>query len=380
MKGFIKRTGDHRYRIWIHIGGNKRRTFGVRGTRRQAEAEAARLVNEFEQGRLPQPTKMTVGEFLAKFLEFYKSKVGAKTFERDAEIVHKHLIPAFGNLPVEKLSTMAIDAYYSKALESGRRDGKGGLAPLTVHNHHRVLHRALRQGVIWKELSNNAAENAERPRAPHKERTVLDEPQLLALFDLFAGKRLYPIVVVLGTTGLRRGEALALRWSDIDLDAGTMKVERSLEETTGGLAYKPPKTQKSRRTINLLPQTIEVLKAHKVAQARARLAAGPAWQDNGLVFAAPDGAPLRPGKVTDAFNDVVVPQKSVPRINLHGLRHTHATQMLRAGIHPKIVSERLGHAGIGITLDTYSHVLPNMQRDAVAALAGVLDQAKQLTK
>jgi integrase len=150
-----------------------------------------------------------------------------------------------------------------------------------------------------------------------------------------------------------------------------MKVERSLEETRAlGLNLKSPKTRAGRRTVDLLPQTIEVLKAHKVAQARARLAAGPAWQDNGLVFAAPDGAPLRPGKVTDAFKDVT------NRIRLHDLRHSHATQLLRAGVHPKIVSERLGHAGIAITLDTYSHVLPGMQRDAAAALAGALDRAK----
>jgi integrase len=373
---FIKRTGDQRYRIWIHIGKNKRRTFGVKGTREQAKAEAKRLEAEFAAGRLVQPTKMTVAQFLTRFLDYYKSKVASKTFERDAEIITKHLIPAFGDYLVEKLSTMQIDRYYAQALQSGRRDGKGGLSPATIRNHHRVLRRALQQGVIWQELSNNAAERAESPRVERRPMVALDEPQMFALFKLFEGKRLFPLVVTLATTGMRRGEALALRWTDVDLDDGKLTVARSLEQTKGGLAFKQPKTRSGRRKIDLLPQTIEVLKAHKAAQARARLAAGPDWQDNGLVFTAPDGTPMRPGKATDIFMDRVVWQKFEPRLRLHDLRHTHATQLLRAGVHPKIVSERLGHAGIAITLDTYSHMLPGMQRDAVATLAKALDRAK----
>jgi integrase len=204
--------------------------------------------------------------------------------------------------------------------------------------------------------------------------TALDEGQMLALFELFAGKRLYPLIVTLATTGMRRGEALALRWSDIDLEGARLTIERALEQTKGGLAFKAPKTHSGRRTIDLLPQTIEVLKAHRAAQARARLAAGPAWQDNGLVFPAPDGAPMRPSIATERFWEAT--QKFEPRLRLHDLRHTHATQLLRAHVHPKFVSERLGHAGIAITLDTYSHMLPGMQRDAVAVLAGALDRAK----
>jgi hypothetical protein len=154
---FIKRTGDHRYRIRIHVGQSKRRTFGVKGTWKQARDEAARLAAEFAAGRLIQPTKMTTADFLKRFLDYYRSKVAGKTYERDEEIILKHLIPALGDYPVEKLSTMQIDRYYAQALQSGRRDGKGGLSAATIRNHHRVLRRALQQGVVWQELTTNVA-------------------------------------------------------------------------------------------------------------------------------------------------------------------------------------------------------------------------------
>jgi integrase len=183
------------------------------------------------------------------------------------------------------------------------------------------------------------------------------------------GTRLYAPVVVAATTGLRRGELLALRWSDVNLDAANLTVKRALEETKGGLNFKSPKTKKAQRILDLLPLTVEVLRRHRVDQAKVRLAAGPAWEDNDLVFPDVDGRPWRPSLLTGAFSD------RQPGIRFHDLRHSHATQLLRAGAHPKIVSERLGHAGVGITLDTYSHVLPGMQKQAVLQLEASLRAA-----
>ncbi len=179
--------------------------------------------------------------------------------------------------------------------------------------------------------------------------------------------RHYAPVVLAVSTGMRRGEILALRWADIDFGSNQLSVSRSLELTTKGLNFKTPKTAKSRRRI-ALPQVItRMLSALKVSQAAEKLRLGPAWQDNDLVFPRRDGTPWRPDSFSSQFSALVRYHK-LPHVRFHDLRHTHATQLLKQGVHPKIVSERLGHSNIAITLDTYSHVLPGMQESAIEAL------------
>lgn len=236
---------------------------------------------------------------------------------------------------------------------------------------HRVLRAALGQAVRWRMLSRNPADAVRPPRPERREMKALPEKDMTALFESLAGTRLYAPVTVAATTGLRRGELLALRWSDVNLDAATLTVKRSLEETKAGLNFKSPKTREAQRLLDLLPLTVEVLRRHRIEQAKARLAAGPAWEDNDLVFPDSDGRPWRPSLLTGAFAD------RRTGIRFHDLRHSHATQLLRAGVHPKIVSERLGHAGVGITLDTYSHVLPGMQKQAMLQLEASLQAARR---
>lgn len=375
MRGHIQKTGKHSYRIRLHIGKNKYKTFLVKGTYRDAERERARAVHELETGTFVNPTKMTVAEFLEKFAESYRHSVAAKTYERDFEIIRRHLIPALGHYPIAKLTGLDISAYYSRALHTGRCDGKGGLNAQTVRSYHRILHMALEAGVRTRILARNVAKDIDPPKAVHREMLVWNEAQIRAGFELFRGTRLYAPVVVLGTTGLRRGELLGLKWPDIDLIAARLSVARSLEQTNAGLAFKDPKTRRSRRTIDLWPLTVEVLRHHKAEQARIRLAAGPAWQDHDLVFPAPDGRPYRPSLLTNAFWQKLRRCATVTQIRLHDLRHSHATQLLRANVHVKVVSERLGHSSVSITLDRYSHVLPGMQRDAIAGLDAALRSA-----
>jgi integrase len=178
-------------------------------------------------------------------------------------------------------------------------------------------------------------------------------------------------VILAVTTGLRRGELLGLRWQDVDLDGGKLAVRQSLEQTRAGLAFKQPKTQKGRRTVTLPPMTLEALRRHKAEQARERLLLGPAYADHGLVLAQADGRPLNPDEVTRAFKRLVK-KVGIRSLSLHKLRHTHATLLLGANVHPKVVSERLGHATVGITLDTYSHVLPNLQEEAARKIDALL--------
>lgn len=329
-------------------------------------------------GAYVEPSRITLGDYLGRWLEDYaRPNVAAKTFERYSEIVRLHLIPSLGHHVLSKLQPLHIQRYYSEALASGRRDGKGGLSPQTVLHHHRVLREALQQGVKWLLLGRNPADAVEPPRARPREMRALNEAATARLLTAAEGTRLFIPILLAASTGMRRGEILGLRWKDVDLEGATLAVRQSLEQTAAGLSFKQPKTAKSRRVVALPAFTVEGLKQHRARQATERLALGAAYTDNGLVCPAADGAPWRPNAFSAAFV-ALIRKTTLQAVRFHDLRHTHATQLLRNGIHPKVVSERLGHATVGITLDVYSHVMPGMQEEAAlrtdvalrAALAG----------
>jgi integrase len=386
MKGHIRRRGKQSWAIAIYLGRDERgkrkyKWHTVKGGRRQAENECARLLNQLSGGEYVEPTRATVDEYLERWLEDYaRSNVAGKTFERYAEIIRTHLVPAFGGCRLNKLHPLQIQAYYSLALQSGRKDGKGGLSAQTVLHHHRVLKDALTQAVRWRLLARNPADAVEPPRPAGREMQVLDEAQTAQLLKHAEGKELYLPILLGVTTGLRRGEILAARWSDVDFEAGTLAVCQSLEHTkAGGLVFKQPKTRRSRRVVALPTLAIEALRKHRAAQARHRLQAGTAYADHDLICARFDGQPRNPGAVTRSFRKLIE-ALDLPRIRFHDLRHSHATQLLRQDIHPKVVSERLGHSTIGITLDTYSHVLPGMQEQAAKRIDSVLRAALKRRK
>ncbi len=203
---------------------------------------------------------------------------------------------------------------------------------------------------------------------------ALTEAETAQLFNLVECGRLNIPVMLAIATGMRRGEILALRWQDIDLEAGMATVIHSLEQTRGQLGFKSPKTGKGRRTVALPAIAVELLREHKTSQLYQRLALGPAYQDHDLVCPRPDGRPWPPDTFSTAFA-ALVRRSKFKHVRFHDLRHTHATQMLRQGVHPKVVSERLGHSAIGITLDTYSHVLPGMQEEAAQKIDNTLRRA-----
>ncbi|MEO6025580.1 MAG: site-specific integrase [Candidatus Binatia bacterium] len=316
--------------------------------------------------------RLTVAEFLKKWLADYaKQTVAARTSERYAELLRLHVVPTLGQHQLSKLEPLHIQHLYSTLLESGRRDGKGGLSPQTVVHCHRVLRKALKHAVKWQLLIRNPAEAVDPPRVDHREMTTLDEEEVAGLFEAVRGTRLELPVVLAVSTGLRRGELLALRWRDVDLEKATLAVRQSIEQTKNGLAFKEPKTRRGRRVVALPNVTVEALRRHRTDQAKRRLSLGSAYKDQGLVLTRLDGRPMDPAETSKAFARVIA-RNGLRRHSLHSLRHTHATLLLRANVHPKVVSERLGHATIGITLDTYSHVLPDMQEAAAKKLDGVL--------
>jgi len=205
---------------------------------------------------------------------------------------------------------------------------------------------------------------------------VLDEDETAAILEAAKGSRLYMPVLLAVTTGMRRGEILGLHWKDVDLAADTVTVRCSLEEARGGVRFKEPKTASGRRTLRLLPLTVEALKRHRVEQAENRLRMGPVYEDNGLVVCREDGRPWRPDRFSTEFI-LFIDELEIPRVRFHDLRHTHATLLLHQGISPKVVSERLGHSSTSFTLDVYGHVTPVMEEEAVRAVDAALRRAME---
>lgn len=380
MRGHIRKRGKSSWAVVLDMGrdadGKRRQKWhAVSGNRKDAQRELARLLNDINIGAYVEPARMTVSEFLDRWLvDYAKPKVSPKTFERYQEMIDGHIRPALGAYLLPKLASLHIQAFYSRALASGRKDGRGGLSAQSVVHFHRVLHKALAQAVKWQLLARNPVDAVEPPRAERQEMRALDEHETASLLGHLGENRLYMPTLLAATTGLRRGEILGLRWESVDLTSATLAVVQSLEQTKDGLRFKSPKTHRSRRSIALPAMTVEALRVHKVAQAKERLALGPAWEEHGLVCPRPGGAPWAPDGFSTAFA-AFVRRSGMKSFRFHDLRHSHASHLLRAGVHPKIVSERLGHSSVGITLDTYSHVLPGMQQDAVRLIDIALEAA-----
>lgn len=257
------------------------------------------------------------------------------------------------------LRPVHLQRFYSEKLDSG-------LSASTVRKFHNILHAALRHAVRMQLLAANPTDVVTAPKPRRTEMTVLDEQASATMLRAAQGSELYlPLLLAVGT-GMRRGELLGLRWSDVDLEAGTLTVAQTLQEAYGEVLFKEPKTTKSRRRITLPELVVEALRAHRVEQAARTLAREPGYVESDLVLPAPGGGPWWPSNFDRMWRRFK--KRQGLEIRFHDLRHTHATQLLKAGIHPKVVSERLGHASIGITLDTYSHVLPGMQEEAAAKI------------
>jgi len=250
-----------------------------------------------------------------------------------------------------------------------------GLDRRTVNYVHTILHRAFKDAVRWGRLARNPADAADPPRAGQKSDGVhaWDATTLRRFLEASreAGDRLHGLWVLLATTGMRRGEALGLRWSDLDLDTGRARVVQTIIPITGAVSVGEPKTGRGRRSVSLDSATVAVLRDHRHRMRQERLLVGADFNDLGLLFHQPDGSWLHPEAVSEAFLRRVR-RYDLPRITLHGLRHTWATLALERGIHPKVVQERLGHSTIAITLGIYSHVSPTLHDEAAQLVADLV--------
>ena len=380
VKGHLVKRSETSWSLVFDIGldeqgKRKQKWVTVQGTKKEAEKELNRLLHEMNSGTYIEPSRMTLAEYLEYWLEHYaKTNVAAKTLEGYAEFIRLYIVPQLGKHPLAKLQTAHIQAYYTYAQQQGRRRIVGGLSARSVLHQHRVLREALNQAVKWQFISKNPADAVVPPRAERTEMKVLDEAQMARLLAAAEGTRFYLPILLAVTTGLRRGEILGLRWEDINLSTGMLSVRQALGQTRQGLQFKPPKTTKSRRGVSLPALVVEALRRHQEQQQQEKALMGPAYEDRDLVIAAPDGQPGTPNALTKGFGALLV-RKQLPRVRFHDLRHSHATQLLRHNIHPKVVSERLGHSTVNLTLDTYSHVLPGMQEEAALRVDSALRSA-----
>lgn len=313
----------------------------------------------------------TVGGYLSSWLQHSKTRVRTKTHEGYEGLVRLYARPGIGDIPLASLSPLALQRLYADLLSDPERHLSGG----TVLNLHLVLTQAFSQAVRWGVMASNPASGAQPPRPRRAELAVVDAALAGRLLKVSAGTRFEVPVAVAIATGMRRGEILALRWSDVSPDLSLAHVQRSIQPTKSGLVFEQPKTRRSRRAV-VLPEFLRpYLVRQREGQARRKSEAVAAWQENDLVIDRGDGSALNPDTLSSGWAGFLR-RAGLPHVRFHDLRHAHATLMLSKGVHPKIVSERLGHASIGITLDTYSHVLPAMQQEAAAAFDELFPQAR----
>jgi len=375
MKGHVRKRGSK----WCFVldvgtdpktGKRKQKWFSGFNTKKEAERAMAAKIHELNQGIYVEPAKITLKDYLERWLTDYaRINCAPRTYQGYEYIIREHLIPSLGKITLDKLKPYHIQNYYSEKLANGRKDGKGGLSARSVHHHHRVLHEALEHAVKWQVIAMNPAKAVSPPKPLKKQINVLDKEAIHQLLKAAEGTRFYEPIYFAINTGMRRGEIFALRWKDVDFDNRMISVQQTLQRIKGkGLVFRDTtKTDGSRRSIAVSESVISMLKRIKKKQAEEKISLGPAYQDYDLVFANPDGTPFNIDYLSREFGRLVR-RMNLPHVRFHDLRHTHATLLLQQGEHPKVVSERLGHSTITITMDLYSHVMPNMQKEAAQKL------------
>src|SRR5215210_7828249 len=338
--------------------------------KRKGDAEKAlrQAMADADRGLVFDADNLKVGEYLDRWLaDSVSDTVKATTFERYEQITRLHLKPCLARLKLKALTPAHVRGLYREKLEAGS-------SARTVRYIHTTLHKALKQAVMDGLIPRNATEAVKPPQPTREEMHPLtpEEAKLLRQVAHDTGDRLEALYVLAIHTGLRQGELLGLKWDDVDLDDGSLQVRRTLSITKNGPVFTSPKTTGSRRSVKLTQRAIEALRSHLDRQLAEIDRVGSLWRESGLIFASETGEPLDRRTVTNMKFKPLLKRAGLPPVRFHDLRHTCATLLLTRNVNPKIVSEMLGHSTIAITLDTYSHVLPNMRDQAAAAMEEAL--------
>ena len=376
MNGSIRSRGKGTWELTVDLGrdanGERRRKFvNVKGTKAHAQRQLRDILASLDPVLPGDTGKSTVGEFLQRWLKDYAiPNTRPRTTERYESDIRLHIIPVLGHLPLSRLAPADIQAMEARLLESGK-------SARSVQHVHAVLREALKHAMRWGLTFRNAAEGVDPPRPQRPEIQPPSAKNVWEILDLAEGTPYRAALLFLAFTGCRRGEALGLRWSDVDLEAEVASIVQSLQRLKGrGLILQPPKSSKSRRAIALDPDTVAMLREHRGRQLLYQVELNGTYQDQGLVFPGPLGGLLDPSVLTRTF-EKLVKKAGLSNVRLHDLRHFHATMMMQQGTNPKIVQERLGHSSFAITMDTYSHVVPGIQEKAAKDFAEAMGRAKR---
>jgi len=349
-------------------GKRLQKFYTVRGGKRKAEREAARLLTAAQAGELVTPDKITVGEFLELWLEKYVQRhCRPKTIENYTYHLTKHVIPCLGHVKLAKLKTLQLEDYYADRQASGRLKGEGGLSAQSVLHHHRVLHEAFEHAIKWGYLLKNPAQHATPPRVNARDPQVLTEDESFLVIRAARDTRYYLPILLAVFMGLRRGEALGLRWPAIDWERKSLRVQEAYIQLDAGAEFGPTKTHRSKRPVTLPEFLIDALLEEKVAQEARKVEFPEVYKDQGLVCCKPDGEPWPPEPFGKGFS-TWLKKLPVPSITFHKLRHSHISQALERGENLAVISSRVGHTSKAFTLDRYGHALTGADAGLAARL------------
>ena len=379
MRGYTAKKGNNYYAVIYEgvdpVTGKERRRWYAAGPRK---ADAQQLVTELmkrkNDGEYRPPDRVTLGSYLTdRWLPTKRAQLRLSTFDSYRRNIKLHVIPRIGQIPLQRLTPEDLDSLYATLAEE-RANGRRGLAPKTIHSIHQMLHKALADAERKGSVVRNVAALADPPKlssAKKRAMRVWDAEQLRLFLDGIEEHRFHPAYYLAASTGMRRGEVLGLQWRDVDLDARRLSVNQAIISVAYAVQISDVKTGTGRRTIDLDPRTVTVLRSWRKRQLEERLALSETYEDYGLVFARPEGTPIHPDQFSQTF-DRIVARSGLPVIRLHDLRHGHASLLLKSGVPVKVVSERLGHATPAFTMTVYQHVLPGMQAEAATTFANLV--------
>lgn len=355
-EGSVYQRSDGRWTAYISLEDHSRKYFYGK-TQKEVISKLQKGQRDKQQGILLTTPDQPLRVYLTRWLEVYKLTVRLSTYNIRRLMVQNHIIPALGHIPLQRLTPQDIRSFYASELERGLKGS-------TVVSYHVTLHKALDQAVKDGLLARNVCDLVDAPKIVKSEMKTLDREQAQRLLDAAKGHKLELLLMLAITTGMRQGELLGLRWSDIDMERGTLSVRRTIKRVGKyGILEMEPKTAKARRQILLPAFILAMLRKHETKQNEMREAAGDNWQNKGTVFCSDTGGYLEGQRLHKPFKKLLE-KAGLPDMRFHDLRHSSATLLLAMNVHPKIVQELLGHSNITTTLNTYSHVLPSMHQEA----------------
>jgi integrase len=382
MKGHIRQRGKQSWELKFDAGRDpatgKRnvRFHSFRGTKREAQNRLAELITAVSADTYIEPNKITVATFVAARIDQWEAAgdISARTAQRYRQLLTHQIAPLIGTKLLQKMRPLDVEDWHTALRTTGRASGKGGVSARTVGHAHRVVSKALRDAERNGLVNRNACRTTSAPRVRSRDMIIVTD--VAALVEKLRGNRMRVPGMLALFTGMRIGEVLALRWRNVDLEGKVIQVREALEETKAhGIRVKPPKTVAGRRDITLPDILVETLRDHRRSQLEMRIKLGMGkMPDDALLFSNLDGGFMRPGNVSSDWSEDAE-ALGVPGVTYHGLRHSHASQLIAAGVDIVTVSKRLGHSKPSVTLATYAHLFNTDDRKAAAAINAALVSA-----